>query len=39
MSSDTQFAEGASASGYSLDGDIRIGGNYVTLVRDAMTAR
>ncbi len=34
MSADSRFTEAATALGYSFDGDIRIGGNYVSLVRD-----
>jgi len=34
MTADSRFAEAAAALGYSFDGDIRIGGNYVSLVRD-----
>lgn len=34
MSRDTRFQEQAQALGYSFDGEIKIGGNYVPLVRD-----
>jgi enamine deaminase RidA (YjgF/YER057c/UK114 family) len=34
MSRDTKFVEEAAALGYSFDGEIKIGGNYVPLVRD-----
>lgn len=34
MSRDDRFDEEASALGYRFDGEIRIGGNYVPLVRD-----
>lgn len=34
MSRDQQFMKEAAALGYSFDGEIRIGGNYVALVRD-----
>lgn len=37
MSRDTQFAAAASALGYSFDGEIKIGGNYVPLVREGNT--
>jgi len=34
MSADARFKEAASALGYSFDGELKIGGNYVPLVRD-----
>jgi enamine deaminase RidA (YjgF/YER057c/UK114 family) len=34
MSRDARFEEQAQALGYSFDGEIKIGGNYVPLVRD-----
>lgn len=34
MSRDERFAQEAAALGYSFDGEIRIGGNYVPLLRD-----
>ena len=34
MSRDNQFTKEAAALGYSFDGEIKIGGNYVPLVRD-----
>lgn len=34
MSRDQQFTKQAAALGYSFDGEIKIGGNYVPLVRD-----
>jgi enamine deaminase RidA (YjgF/YER057c/UK114 family) len=34
MSRDEQFTKEAAALGYSFDGEIKIGGNYVPLVRD-----
>lgn len=34
MSRDARFQEQARALGYSFDGDVKIGGNYVPLVRD-----
>lgn len=37
MLKDQVFAETARALGYSFDGEIRIGGNYVPLVRDGDT--
>ncbi|WP_157272045.1 RidA family protein [Azohydromonas aeria] len=37
MSSDARFKEAAIALGYSFDGEIRIGGNYVPLLRDGNT--
>ena len=37
MSRDTQFTQAAAALGYSFDGEIKIGGNYVPLVRDGHT--
>jgi enamine deaminase RidA (YjgF/YER057c/UK114 family) len=37
MSADTRFQEVASALGYSFDGVLKVGGNYVPLVRDGTT--
>jgi enamine deaminase RidA (YjgF/YER057c/UK114 family) len=37
MSRDARFKDEASALGYSFDGEIKIGGNYVPLVRDGNT--
>jgi enamine deaminase RidA (YjgF/YER057c/UK114 family) len=37
MSKDQQFAQAAQALGYSIDGEIKIGGNYTPLVRDGDT--
>src|SRR5215472_659614 len=34
MSCDTRFKEEASALGYSFEGELEIGGNYVPLIRD-----
>ena len=34
MSCDTRFKEEASALGYSFEGELKIGGNYVPLIRD-----
>ena len=34
MSRDERFTNEAAALGYSFDGEIKIGGNYVPLVRD-----
>ena len=34
MSADARFEEAATALGYSFDGELKIGGNYVPLVRD-----
>jgi len=34
MSRDSEFANAADSLGYSFDGEIKIGGNYVPLVRD-----
>jgi enamine deaminase RidA (YjgF/YER057c/UK114 family) len=34
MSRDAKFKEEAAALGYSFDGEIKIGGNYVPLIRD-----
>lgn len=34
MSADKRFEEAAAALGYSFDGELKIGGNYVPLVRD-----
>jgi len=34
MSRDTAFNQAAAALGYSFDGDIKLGGNYVPLARD-----
>ena len=37
MSRDVQFLQASAALGYSFDGAIKIGGNYVPLVRDGNT--
>ena len=37
MSRDAKFTEEANALGYSFDGEIKIGGNYVPVVRDGNT--
>jgi enamine deaminase RidA (YjgF/YER057c/UK114 family) len=37
MSADSRFQETASALGYSFEGELKIGGNYVPLVRDSTT--
>lgn len=37
MSCDATFKEVAAALGYSFDGEIKIGGNYVPLIRDGNT--
>ena len=37
MSCDARFEEEAAALGYRFDGEIKIGGNYVPLVRDGNT--
>lgn len=37
MSADSRFQEVASALGYSFDGELGVGGNYVPLVRDGAT--
>jgi enamine deaminase RidA (YjgF/YER057c/UK114 family) len=34
MSADARFQAAASALGYSFDGELKVGGNYVPLVRD-----
>ena len=34
MSRDTAFTQAAAALGYSFDGEIKLGGNYVALARD-----
>ncbi len=34
MSADIRFQEAASALGYSFDGELKVGGNYVPLLRD-----
>jgi enamine deaminase RidA (YjgF/YER057c/UK114 family) len=34
MTADLRFTEAATSLGYSFDGDIRIGGQYVSLIRD-----
>ncbi|KQV99444.1 RidA family protein [Rhizobacter sp. Root1221] len=34
MSRDTEFSNAAASLGYAFDGEIKIGGNYVPLVRD-----
>lgn len=35
MTADSRLTEVSTALGYAFDGDIQIGGNYVSLVRDA----
>jgi len=37
MSSDARFAEAAAALGHSFDGELKVGGNYVGLLRDGDT--
>ncbi len=37
MSADTRFQEAATALGYSFEGELKVGGNYVPLVRDGTT--
>lgn len=37
MGCDRRFTEGAAVLGYSFDGEVKIGGNYVPLVRDGNT--
>ncbi|MDP4301516.1 RidA family protein [Leptothrix discophora] len=37
MSADTRFQEAASALGYSFEGELKVGGNYVPLLRDGTT--
>ena len=37
MSADTRFQEAATALGYSFDGELKVGGNYVPLMRDGTT--
>ena len=37
MSADLRFTETASALGYSFAGEIRVGGNYVSVIRDGTT--
>jgi enamine deaminase RidA (YjgF/YER057c/UK114 family) len=37
MSRDTEFTKAVAALGYSFDGEIKIGGKYVPLVRDGNT--
>lgn len=37
MSRDTRFQQAAADLGYTFDGEIKIGGNYVPLVRDGHT--
>jgi enamine deaminase RidA (YjgF/YER057c/UK114 family) len=37
MSCDERFKEEAAALGYSFDGELKVGGNYVPLVRDGRT--
>ena len=37
MSADARFQEAASALGYSFDGELKVGGNYVPLIRDGVT--
>jgi enamine deaminase RidA (YjgF/YER057c/UK114 family) len=34
MNPDSRFKEAAASLGYSFDGDIRVGGNYVSIIRD-----
>lgn len=34
MSRDAEFTKAAAALGYSFDGEIKVGGNYVPLIRD-----
>ena len=34
MTADSRFKEAAASLGYSFDGDIRVGGNYVSIIRD-----
>jgi enamine deaminase RidA (YjgF/YER057c/UK114 family) len=34
MSADSRFTESAAALGYSFDGELKVGGNYVPLLRD-----
>ena len=34
MSADIRFTQAAAALGYSFDGEIKVGGNYVPLLRD-----
>ncbi|MEI2676909.1 MAG: RidA family protein [Burkholderiaceae bacterium] len=37
MSADARFLNEAAALGYSFDGELKVGGNYVPLVRDGAT--
>ncbi len=37
MTADTRFQEAATALGCSFDGELKVGGNYVPLVRDGTT--
>lgn len=37
MSCDTRFAEAATALGHSFDGELKIGGNYLPVLRDGTT--
>lgn len=37
MSADARFQEAATALGYSFDGELKVGGNYVPLIRDGAT--
>jgi enamine deaminase RidA (YjgF/YER057c/UK114 family) len=37
MSADTRFQDAAAALGYSFDGELKIGGDYVPLMRDGAT--
>ncbi|MEK9801982.1 MAG: RidA family protein, partial [Curvibacter sp.] len=37
MSADLRFEAAASVLGYSFDGELKLGGNYVPLVRDGNT--
>ena len=34
MTAESKFKEAAASLGYSFDGDIRVGGNYVSIIRD-----
>jgi enamine deaminase RidA (YjgF/YER057c/UK114 family) len=37
MTADTRFAQAAAALGHSFDGELKVGGNYVPLLRDGDT--
>ncbi len=37
ISADDRFQQAASALGYSFDGELKVGGNYVPLLRDGAT--